>query len=110
MPKWARGKLQDHYEDSAILHLERANQIKKAVLQVISGQKTLREAAAINSISKSALQRHVSKYKAISGDETEKYDFTQKHGYKSVFTEAQEAMLTHVNTCNTMLTLYVIFT
>ncbi|KAK9693247.1 hypothetical protein QE152_g34304 [Popillia japonica] len=67
--------------------------MKKAVLQIISGQKTLREAAT-HLISKSALQRHVSKYKGLSDDEKAKYDFSQKHGYKSVFTEAEEAMLT----------------
>ncbi|KAK9752288.1 hypothetical protein QE152_g4359 [Popillia japonica] len=72
MPKWPRGKLQDHYEDSAVLHMEKANQMKKAVLQIISGQKTLREAAT-HLISKSALQRYVSKYKGLSDDEKAKY-------------------------------------
>ncbi|KAF5270046.1 hypothetical protein FQA39_LY08458 [Lamprigera yunnana] len=61
MPKWPRQKLKEHYEDSAILHLEKSVAMEKAVMQVIRGEKTLRE-AAVPPISKSALQRHIKNF------------------------------------------------
>lgn len=93
MPKWPRRKLKEHYEDSAIIHLEKSQAMKNAVLQVIRGEKKLRE-AAIPPISKSALQRQVKKFRDLSENEKAQYDFSQKHGYKKIFSEEEESMLT----------------
>lgn len=93
MPKFPRSKCTAHYEESGLAKIAREMAMKDAVLKVIDDKMSLRAAAELFDVSKSALQRKLKTFQNLSDDEKASFTFGRRFGFNSIFNEVDEGLL-----------------
>lgn len=91
MDKKRGRKCKKSFLESRKRHIDDADKMRKAVEAVTNGL-NIRMAAAQFAVSKSALHRHLQRYKNYEGNK-ENLGFQRLHGYKQIFSDDEEQLL-----------------
>ncbi|KAK9717064.1 hypothetical protein QE152_g24360 [Popillia japonica] len=81
------------FQESKQAHIEKAEQIQRAVLAITQDHLKLRDAARRFHVSKSTLHRYITKYNNTNDDIKASFNFKRNHGFSTVFSEEEEQLL-----------------